>query len=178
MQNKIMMIFAKKGALLWLLVGGLVAIIGFEPTMSIDYIKANPTLYDVYSSAWWHTALKVVVVWGLLGAVMGIIIFFFFKTRPMYLHRTSAPGLENMPDFPGIRKAKNMAEIATTPFALLFGFFLGFIAYIFLLPFLFNSNIIMARQSWVAAGISGLQAGLMSVMILPSSLKKLEKMIR
>ena len=176
MKKKIFSIFVWVGALYWLLIGGLVSIISFKLTLPIEVIKQSDELKREWSTVWLDMFWKTTVLWGLCGMVIGGIIYLIFTYRPYWEH--NMPVSTVFPAPPMFRRPKTVSEVKTMPFVIVIAVVANLLMRYFVLSLVESSDLIVINPNPIPTIIVCVQAVMMSVLILPSSLKKVDQLAK
>jgi len=164
------------GLALWALGGCMIVMICFQPTIPLEAIKENKELTTEISNIWAVIMLKAVVIWALAGGILGVIISQLFIDRPEYEHfspalRSSVPGMSL---FSG---PKTIAEIMAGFQGWILGVIIGVCGAVFILPLL-QSELIVVKQLFIRIIFGAIQTLIVTVPILPFSLRILSKRMR
>ena len=167
--------FFMTGFVLWALVGGMIAMICFQPVVPLEELGKNKELATKVSNDWSSIMAKTAIIWALAGGILGVIISQLFMARPQHEHFSRVPKLSGMPEMPGLGSGpKTMAEIIAGFQSWILGAILGVCGTVFILPIL-ESELIIAKSLSIRIIFGLIQTVIATVPILPFSLRILSK---
>lgn len=175
--KKVIFIFAFRGFWLWLLCGVITAMVSFKPIIPLELIKDNEEVLKEYQSAWSGLMFKTSAIWAISGIIMGILVWVIFTFRPPHEHKILMPRVA--PDSPFGSGPKTLAEAKSTFIVIFVSLIFVSLVYRFILPMTLGSQqFLELNQSKGPMIISCIQTGILSNLILPFSLKKIENLVR
>lgn len=165
------LVFFLTGLVLWALGGFLAAMVCFQPAVPLEMIQKDKELAIEVSNALGATMLKIAVLWGLIGGILGVVICYLFIARPQYEHFFSAPRPQGMIDMPGFLSGPQttMAEINAGLQSWVLGTIIGVCGTVFILPLL-QSELVVVNKLEVRIIFGVIQTLIVTVPILPFSL--------
>lgn len=159
------------GFFLWAIGGGIIAMAGFQSVASQEMISTNKELASQVVSGWGHIWLNTILIWGLIGGVLGKIILWIFIHQPDYKHYTRMPTMEGMPVSTG---PKTLAETHTLFISVFLGVVVSILMAIIYLPSL-ETELLEVKSSGIRIIIAAIEGLVVTTPILPFSLKILTK---
>ncbi|MBW8001031.1 MAG: hypothetical protein FVQ80_03310 [Planctomycetes bacterium] len=172
--TKAKLVFFIVGALLWALCGSMVGMTSFKPILPLEELSENQELANKIMKIWLVVELKAVGIWAICGGVLGIFISRLYIFRPSYEHFSPVPKVEGIPRGCG---PETIAEMKTSFHAWVIGIIIAVCLVIFVLPLLENPDFVVVNSLHIRIIIGVIGTLLMTVLILPFSLKVLSKLL-
>ena len=173
MTSKIFLVFVYKAALLWILIGILAGIICFKLTVEIEVLKNNEALKEEWSRAAMNLIALSAFLWTICGAIVGGLVYFVFTYQPLWKHTS----LLSQPDGFPVSGPKTVAELHTIPIAMIISVLTCLVMRYVIMPLIDLPDFYELNPSAGPTIIVCIQAALFSVLILPFSLKMINKLV-
>lgn len=166
------------GTILWAISGFVVNMACFIPVHMLEEMEPDQEFARQAVDAWAVVGRNVTASWAGVGVLMGFLTFLIFIRRPMHEHFTRAPMMDCRSPFAPPAGPKTMAEGKATIIVAVIGGALSVLMAVYLLPYFEHPGILVVKSVKIRVIIGFMQGALITVCILPFSLKIVEKGVR
>ncbi len=166
-------VFFLTGAVLWMVGSFIIALACFDATLSAEQIARNKELANRVMVTWASITGRTAGIWAISGGILGVVICALFMNRPGDEFRPLVPG--PLPRFAGVRRPETMAEIKAGFQGTALGLIIGVCGAVFIPPMIQDLEFLKVRSLYVRAIIGTIESLIVTVPILPLSLKILSR---